>query len=719
MPRLTLRTLLAYIDDTLAPSQARALGAKVAESESARELIERIKRVTRRRGLKTPVPAGGEDDVADPNTVAEYLSDTLESDQVAKLEETCLKSDVHLAEVAAVHQILTLVLTEPVRVPPRANQRMYKLVEPPASQPNRRPGKARPIAAIALAPTKPDSDDADATLLLGMKRYSAASKASRLGLAAAALACAVLLVAAVLMTVWHGNTSEPPPTGRGPVTAVVTSPPTPGSGPPPGPDETLPEAPMPREKGEEPGPMAVAPPPMDNLGDKVPPPRDDRVPIGKVETPNVLVFTRPMDGPRWVRVDAAQPVNSQNELICLPGYKADVRLESGVGLHLWGNVPEQLGSTAAGVRVPLEARVRIHQPPQGFDADLTLLTGRVYLSTKNPEGAKVLVRFAGEVWNIRLKDEKTDVMVEVLTAFVPGSPYFREGGEPARVSARIAVSKGAADLDAPKRFKKLAEVAGPAVLTWNSVTGQVDGPKPYDRADPNFVRFLDTYIPPEWAKMVNQSLADFVGRLVDPNGLHLMLAEQLGQPPSTDRVRQLECRLAVYAQAAIATTPEIEDGIALLVDVLNEQIRGYARAVAPTALSAWLARDPANTARLFTVMVEKKRVPADEADLILQLLRGYVPVRRSTPKDYEKVDQLVKHLSSRSIAVRELALWNLLTFVDPSAATHGLATDVALDAPEYGYDKFVNAWKQRIEDLKKRPETEKKDEKKEPEVKKP
>src|SRR5262249_11037826 len=134
MPRLTLRTLLAYIDDTLAPSQARALGAKVAESESARELIERIKRVTRRRGLKTPVPAGGEDDVADPNTVAEYLSDTLESDQVAKLEETCLKSDVHLAEVAAVHQILTLVLTEPVRVPPRANQRMYKLVEPPASQ---------------------------------------------------------------------------------------------------------------------------------------------------------------------------------------------------------------------------------------------------------------------------------------------------------------------------------------------------------------------------------------------------------------------------------------------------------------------------------------------------------------------------------------------------------------------------------------------------------
>jgi hypothetical protein len=47
MPRLTLRTLLAYIDDTLDARQARNLGRKVAESPSARDLIDRIKRVTR------------------------------------------------------------------------------------------------------------------------------------------------------------------------------------------------------------------------------------------------------------------------------------------------------------------------------------------------------------------------------------------------------------------------------------------------------------------------------------------------------------------------------------------------------------------------------------------------------------------------------------------------------------------------------------------------
>src|SRR5262245_11320865 len=67
MIRLTLRTLLAYIDDTLEPDQARELGRKVAESHDARILIERIKKVTRRRGLHVPIPDGSDDDVSDPN----------------------------------------------------------------------------------------------------------------------------------------------------------------------------------------------------------------------------------------------------------------------------------------------------------------------------------------------------------------------------------------------------------------------------------------------------------------------------------------------------------------------------------------------------------------------------------------------------------------------------------------------------------------------------
>src|ERR1043165_5376177 len=104
--RLTLRTLLSYLDDTLEPSQARAIGVKVAESEQARELMERIKQVTRRRRLMTP-PAGPGG--IDPNTIAEYLDNEVTSEKASEVEQICLASDVHLAEVAACHQILTLV----------------------------------------------------------------------------------------------------------------------------------------------------------------------------------------------------------------------------------------------------------------------------------------------------------------------------------------------------------------------------------------------------------------------------------------------------------------------------------------------------------------------------------------------------------------------------------------------------------------------------------
>src|SRR5687768_7963145 len=113
MLRLTLRTLLAYLDDTLEPAQARLIGQKVVESEQARELIERIKQVTRRRRITTPPPGSK----IEPNTIAEYLDNEVSPEQAAEVEQICLASDVHLAEVAACHQILTLVLGEPARVP--------------------------------------------------------------------------------------------------------------------------------------------------------------------------------------------------------------------------------------------------------------------------------------------------------------------------------------------------------------------------------------------------------------------------------------------------------------------------------------------------------------------------------------------------------------------------------------------------------------------------
>ena len=150
--RLTLRTLLAYLDDVLEPAQAKELGEKIAESSVATSLVNRIREVLRRRRLGAPGSEGTSVGL-DENQVAEYLDNTLGPDAVADIERVCLESDLHLAEVAACHQILTLVLGEPVDIPMTKRERMYALgagatrLEIPADTPSVAVSE-RPSAAI-------------------------------------------------------------------------------------------------------------------------------------------------------------------------------------------------------------------------------------------------------------------------------------------------------------------------------------------------------------------------------------------------------------------------------------------------------------------------------------------------------------------------------------------------------------------------------------------
>src|SRR3954463_1648863 len=114
--RLTLRTLLAYLNDVLTPEESDELKHRIEESEFASTLVQRIRHVLKRLRLSAP-KVDGRGMGSDPNTVAEYLDSTMAPDHVADFEKVCLESDVHLAEVAAGYEILAKVLSEHADVP--------------------------------------------------------------------------------------------------------------------------------------------------------------------------------------------------------------------------------------------------------------------------------------------------------------------------------------------------------------------------------------------------------------------------------------------------------------------------------------------------------------------------------------------------------------------------------------------------------------------------
>ncbi len=126
--RLTLRTLLAYLDKTLEPQDAEVLRRKLSESNYATGLVQRIRKTLGNRDLAAPSPqAVGP--IEEANVISEYLDSTLPTEQVAEIERAYLESDPHLAEVAACHQILTLVLGRKAEVSPELRQRIYELPE--------------------------------------------------------------------------------------------------------------------------------------------------------------------------------------------------------------------------------------------------------------------------------------------------------------------------------------------------------------------------------------------------------------------------------------------------------------------------------------------------------------------------------------------------------------------------------------------------------------
>jgi hypothetical protein len=657
--------LLAYLDDTLEPAQAKLIGQKVAESDTAQELISLIKDVTRRRRITAPAP-GGPGARVDPNMIAGYLDNELSADALAEVEQLALASDVHLAEIASCHQILTLVLGEPAVVPPTAFQRMYTLLKPPESDPARKP-PLRPASDELV----PESKEVDETLRLGMPvLHPGASVKNALVLLGGAAVLLVLLGVAI----WHllpplGLREEDggEPVAKGPSAKALLQ----GTGTEKKDKVATPkEPPEPKKNGEDKPPEAKDKPP--EAKDKPPEPKKDGedVPappntavreLGRFEPssapaahPALLLQLTPdkkqPDRTHWIRLlrgkDPAR-VLSNRPLVSLPGYRSPIVLDSGVRLTLWGNLPELTPFPVA-----FESEVVLH-PSDQFDLDLTLQRGRIVLANPKDAPVKVRLRFAnpsnpksGEVWDMVLVEKGTEVLVNLLGLFPPGELFYRDKANTRRLGpmalAVVLVQSGVVNLtmDMHPVDKLVPPPAGP-VLLWDSRSGQqkafsADAVPPWASANPPVPPGIDPKTRSAVLKALDSLNMDLSGLAVDS-----------GLKKAMDSNEIQKSRLAVRCAGAI-------DDLQRVIDALVHKDIDVRRAAIET-LRMWIAKDRDNDYKLFDEL--QTTYNPNDAENIMTLLHYFSHEQAADPATQML---LVDYLQHKKVAIRELAHDHLL-----------------------------------------------------------
>lgn len=659
--RLTLRTLLAYLDDTLEPDQAKLIGQKIAESEQARDIIKLIQQVTRRRRITTP-PDGGPGGKLDANTLGEYLDNEISSEQAAEVEEICLTSDTHLAEIAACHQILTLIVGEPALAPPSAYQRMYGLVKGPESIPFRKPAPVVIRANHEVA----EGRDVDDTLRLGLAPVIGTNRSSPWLLIAGGLAAVCLLVLAVWQIVKEPGESASTQVNM----PIVQISPAKGKSPS-GQDKTdqgegkKEQSGGKKEQGEDKKLVDVEPPPVKKDEQKelpevklppapldlpLTPPSAAVQPAGKlvvdVKEPALLLHWH-ADKNEWQSVAGKNPVIFTGQpLVSLPSSKCVIDLAKGLKLMLVGAMPELYFPPP-----PLyECAIELHAHDK-LDLDVTLRRGRIRVATPD-HPARIRIRFDNptqpnqkEHFDITLPFAGSEVLIERWLIWPRNERFHKDPTAPDRkgpvAEMALFVLAGSALVKHNDVSHSLTTPPGNVQLYWNSLKG-LDQPLSFP-ALPEGLMSLSPLPPKTDARFRTDLLRarDDLQQRLWANAIDVALAD--GCKSANPALRRLAC----CSLAAI-------DDFAGLIEQLDQERTADLRATAIEALRQWIVAGRDNEYKVYELLTKKYK--AADAHAIMRYLHDLSEKDLMNPETY---DLLINQLDHPQLVVRELASWHL------------------------------------------------------------
>lgn len=722
--RLTLRTMLAYLDGILDSEDAEEIGKKIDDSEFATNLLHRTRDVMRRLRLAAPAVADRGPGL-DANTVAEYLDNTLHDDRVPDFEKVCLDSDVHLAEVASCHQILTLVLGEAAEIDSAARQRMYQLPDLVAA-PAESPG------GTALPPPVPDRQKPDGGPLAAKKRdkptipdYLREPRKKRRWLPAAAAVVLVACVAALLLGYFGYLDRDgalicallgPPaaeenaqPQQQG----AVPEPSAADSQPPQGPETDVPVDPAkvtgspaePSTNGDAlPGPAEDQSPPVAPLPPEMDSPPTLPVPKSDTETPPIPAADTPpdtqADTPPETQPDTPPettpdepppgPTPQPRRMGALTSEK-QILLRYTAESATWQRVPTEgillsdeplvaltrfrpriTLSTGVTLQVVGGTRIELLGDADGEPAGLRIRYGRVSIKPLAEAGSRLRLVVGDCSGTITFADAESLAAVAVSRALAAGTdPETAPAAETATLYAKTGQI----------RWEQVSPADGaPAegVLV-ESGSCLVVGPQPAGGPFP--VERLPEWITPQPPGELDRRATSKVELSLGVDRAAGLVLTELADP---DYPREEVRRLAARCLADIGQF----DSMVAALDNSDQRLDWPEYYI--EYLQRAVSRGPEQAAAIRQAIQRQYR---EGPDALYRMLWGY------SARDLEGGEDatLVEHLNSKVLALRVLSFWNLQRITGFGLYYHPEQTEAKRQGPLRSWRKRLEAGEIRIE----------------------
>ncbi|HEY7312073.1 MAG TPA: HEAT repeat domain-containing protein [Gemmataceae bacterium] len=371
--------------------------------------------------------------------------------------------------------------------------------------------------------------------------------------------------------------------------------------------------------------------------------------LGPRSSPSILM-QRKNDRDTWHRLKANDRVSANDRLVSLPGYASEVHLDSGVHLLLRGHVREF--SLFSDMDYLQESAIVLHKN-KDVHADLTLQTGRLYLSNHKKDGpAVVRLRFEKEAWDVTLNEPDTEVVVDLLKRYSGNVDYMK--GEAPVVTLHLFVLKGKAGLAAEhQHYLDLSAPPGAAYFVWDNKRGGLRGPFKQAQAPAFFAKVLpvDPKKQPGAEKM-EQALKSISQRMLPSTDPTTALKEVMQKNDF------MQHQLAIYCLGAL---DEMDELLEVLGD--TDPVHAPDRDTAIFTLRRWLGRDAGNGPKLFDLktskpgpLLSRQKYTHSEAERIFVLLHDFSEDEILAVETYE---QLARDLVSNKVAIAELARWHL------------------------------------------------------------